>query len=495
MSSVVAPVVATTSGAVQGEPTERGLVFRGIPFAEPPVGHRRLRPPVSPAPWQGIRPPVQSPRCPPSNVITPTGRVPPDEALLAGSNEDCLLLTLWTPELDGALPVLLWIHGGGFTEGAGALELYDGSRLAAAGCVVVAINYRLHALGFLWLDDDPATANLGLLDQVRALEWVRENIASFGGDPERVTVFGESAGGVSVAALLAMPAARGLFRRAILQSGFGSLVHDIDTSRALATNLWQELGLTPGDRDAFEQLPVLDICRAAFRVTEHEPRQSFRPTVDGVSLPLSPTDALGSGSAAAIDLLLGTCADEARLFHYWPGLESALPGPDIASLFAGTSIGADAVRKLYMNERPYATERELMAAIVTDEMFEQPMTRMAELQVHHNPRVWVYRFAWRTPASGGVFGACHVLDLPFLFGTYDAWGDFVGDDPPRSLGDAMRAAWVRFGATGDPGGNGLPLWPAYDLEQRPVLELDDPSRVVHDPRAAIRRLWAARRAT
>jgi len=337
------------------------------------------------------------------------------------------------------------------------------------------------------LEDEPMSANLGILDQVCALEWVQENVARFGGDPERVTVFGESAGGVSVAALLAMPDAQGLFRRAILQSGFGSLVNDLEAARAIAQEVLGQLGVDQGDRAALEEIPVLEICRAAFRVTEGA-QHSFRPAVDGVTLPKPPLAAIEEGSTAQIDLLLGTCADEARLFHHWPGLDAAFAEPDLGRLFPG--MRPQAVLDLYAVERPSSSRLDLISALITDEMFEQPMVRMAEAHLRHRPRLWIYRFSWPTPASGGVFGACHVLELPFLFGTYDQWGDFVGPDPPHALGDEMRAAWVRFAATGDPNGRVLPEWPRYDLERRSIMELNEPCQVVDDPRSTIRILWS-----
>jgi para-nitrobenzyl esterase len=486
-------VVSTASGQVRGERTARGLVFRGVPFAAPPVGPRRFRPPVPPAPWRGIRESVAPPRCSPCNTITPTGRAAPDESRLKGTAEDCLGLTVWTPDVAASLPTMVWIHGGGFTEGAGALPIYDGSELAATGCAVVAINYRLHALGFLCLEDgDGVTTNVGLLDQVRALEWVRENIAGFGGDPERVTVFGESAGGASVSALLAMPAAEGLFRRAILQSGFASQVNDLEAGRAVTAAFLDVVGVPTGDVESLQRLPVDQICLAAFRLMERGETGAFRPVVDGATLPIQPLAAIEAGVATGIDLMLGTCADELRLFKFWPGLESVFPDPDVASLFEPYGVAAADVFSAYADELGTDDRVDVTAAIATDEMFDVPMRRMAEAQLRHTDRVWVYRFTWPSPARGGVFGACHVLELPFLFGTYAEWGDFVGDDPPRELGDAMRAAWVRFAADGLPGAEGLPDWPRYDRDERAVMELGVPCRVLRDPRRSTRLLWERR---
>jgi carboxylesterase type B len=417
------------------------------------------------------------------SVITPAGIGPPNKELLTTTSEDCLFLNIWTPTLsrDDALPVLVFIHGGGFTGGSGSSAQYDGSAFAAAGAVLVTLNYRLHAFGFLDLPSFfPGTsANLGLLDQACALEWVHENIAAFGGDPARITVFGESAGAASIGSLFAVSGAPSLMRRAILQSGTPTLIQPREAATTATGRLLAQLGVASGDTDALGRLPTLDTALAAYELARSDSDEAVRygPFVDEDVLPVQPLQAVADGAATGIDLLIGTCRDEVNLFRKWPGFEDAFPDPDLGA-------DRDVILDVYREERPDASEDDLLSAILTDVHFAVPARAFAECQLSHSSRVWMYEWTWPTPA----FGACHVVELPFLFDTFDAWGGIAGDSPPKQLADAVRAAWVRFADVGEPGSDDLD-WPPYDRDARSVMLIDETWHVVEDPGAARLALW------
>ena len=499
-------VATTTAGKVRGESIPEGAVFRGVPFAAPPTGARRYLPPQPAERWDGVRDCTSfGPICP-QVQLGETGGVL--AALGSGEpmDEDCLHLNVWTPGLDDAKrPVMVWIHGGAFTGGSGSTMLYDGAPFARDGVVLVTVNYRLHALGFLYLDElfegAEGTGNLGILDQVAALEWVRDNIAAFGGDPGNVTIFGESAGGMSVGTLLGTPRARGLFRRAIPQSGAGH--HNLTTGAAhrIAQRVLELLEVKPGDWDALRAVPVARVVEIAARVGQLEAapllgdeaagKMGFQPVVDGTIRTARPVDMVANGSASGVDVLIGTCAEEWRLFIWGlpESIQEWLPDPDIAPYFESAARSVDEVLKLYTAARPDMSRRELLAAVETDQMFTMPAVRFAEAQLPHNANLWMYRFSWRTPVLDGQLGACHALELPFVFETHADVHDFVGPNPPTDLAAAMHGAWVRFAATGDPNGGDLPEWPAYDVDRRAVMDFGVERRVLDDPNGEERRLW------
>jgi para-nitrobenzyl esterase len=494
------PIAKTKSGKVRGAPGKAGLVFKGIPFAAPPVGALRFCPPAPVARWDGVRDCLDyGPSC---IQAPPAAGVLNGDAPRSGSmSEDCLYLNVFTPALDDARrPTMVWIHGGGFTGGSGSLPLYDGRAFTRDGVVLVTINYRLHALGVLYLDElfDGArgTGNLGMLDQAAALEWVRDNIAAFGGDPNNVTIFGESAGGDSVATLLAMPTAAGLFKRAIPQSGNGDMNLTAATARRITQRVLDAVGVKAGDWSALRALPAERLVEASARLRrllqpeDGKVRLGFAPVIDGTVQPGHPTRRLAAGCAAGIDLMVGTCADESRLFRFaMPRADQErMPPPDVAALFAPVKRTPEEVMKVYSAGRPEASTPDLHVAIETDEAFRIPAIRMAEAQLRHNRRVWMYRFTWRTPVLGGRLGACHALELPFVFERLRI-PFLVGDAPPIALAGEMHAAWVRFASSGDPSGGSLPAWSTYDLKRRATLEFDTPCRLTNDPAGAERQLW------
>jgi para-nitrobenzyl esterase len=486
----VATTTSTTSGLVAGEPLgSEGAVFRGIPFAAPPVGDLRFQPPAAPTPWTTPR------DCTAFGPTAPQSPSPGGIDLLPNriaEGDDYLNLNVWTPSTDGSAPVMVFIHGGAFSTGSGSVSIYDGSAFARDGVVLVTINYRLGADGFLWTGE--GTPNLGLLDQVAALEWVRDNIRSFGGDPEAVTIFGESAGGMSVVTLMAMPRARGLFSRAIAESGAGVSVISPESALKVATRLAEVLGVAP-TREAIARVPMPELLAAAATVSAEvskKPRKKlwgdvarnlmlFEPVVDGDILPGIPEDLIAAGVSSDVELLIGTNSDEARLF-FAPSGAIVTMKPIVATVFAWAygSRRLDAARR-YRRNRPTASPGEVAAAVLTDGFYRMPALRLA---VRH-PRAFVYEFGWQSDAFGGTLGACHAIELPFVFDTVDdpAVAMLLDGEVPQSIADEMHAVWVRFARTGDPG------WAPYDTSTRTSMLFNVESRLTLDDRADERALW------
>jgi para-nitrobenzyl esterase len=491
-------VVKTRYGEVRGSINEGIHTFKGIPYAAPPFGARRFRPPQPVEPWSGVRdaltygPTVpKPPYFPPFDAIIPEPAIP---------GEDCLNLNIWSPDVGAAkLPVMVWIHGGAFANGTGAIAAYDGSRFARDGVVCVTINYRLGIEGFLYLEH--GNANLGLLDQLAALEWVQENSAAFGGDPGNVTIFGESAGGMSVGTLLSMPRANGLFHRAIAESGAGH--HAILPTSALQIShyLAKKLGVEPNEA-AIAAVPIDRLLQAQVELSAdvfNKPDPAlwgevaanlmpFEPVIDGDILPARPIDRLTAGAGAKADVLVGTNAEEQRLFLVPNGVIRHITEEAVAGTAAAYGLPIETALATYRAARPGATPGELLSAIITDWFYRVPAIRLAEAYAKRDATTYMYEFAWRSPMYNGLLGACHSLEIVFAFDNLDKEGletpeKLTGDNPPQQLADVMHAAWVAFAAHGDPG------WPRYDLSRRATMRFDTTSEIVNDPHSAERMLW------
>jgi para-nitrobenzyl esterase len=493
-------VVDTQYGPVRGTSGDVPA-FKGIPYAAPPVGPNRFQPPRPPEPWASPRDATRyGATAPQTGVEGPVGVLIPRTTI---PGDDYLNLNVWTPGLTGRAPVMVFIHGGSFTSGSGALSVYDGTRFARDGVVLVTINYRLGADGFLWFGD--GTANLGLLDQVAALTWVRDNIAGFGGDPANVTVFGESAGAMSVCTLLAMPAAEGLFRRAIAESGAAHNTIDPASARLVGSRLAAALGTAP-TREAIAAVPVPALLAAQDSLTQQvaaKPRRKvwgdvartllpFSPVVDGEILPAPPLDRVLAGVGSDIDLLVGTNSEEARLFLVPTGVASRLTTPLLyAAAALRFGLGMNGVRR-YRANRPGATPGDVLAAIMTDSYYRIPALRLAE--AHRG--TYVYEFGWKSPACDGTLGACHGLELAFAFDNLDdpSTAAMLGPAPPQHLADLVHRTWIDFATTGDPG------WPAYTPGHRISRHFntafnttsDTTSDTTTDDRADERLLWTRR---
>ncbi len=482
-------VVETAYGKVQGTQNGDVLVWKGIPFAQPPLGTLRFRPPQPVTPWSGVRAATQ---------FSLTAPQPPMDAggLLSGRQEamgeDCLYLNIWSPGTEHAnRPVMVWIHGGAFLTGSGSTPWYDGSSFAANGdVVVVTVNYRLGALGFLYLgelDQQYATGNYGLLDQVAALQWVRENIAVFGGDPHNITIFGESAGAMSVGTLMGMPEVSKLFQRAILQSGASQNVFDREQATRRAITFLKALGLAHDQLARLADVPLEEIMAAQAKLVSSTAGLAFSPVVDGVSLPVRPIEAIANGSAAHITTLIGTNRHEMRLFTAFDPRQAQ---PDQALLQQLFGARAEEVMATYQAhaDSPTAAWNDLL----TDRTFRIPALRLAEQQVLRGASVWMYRFDWPTPVMNGILGACHALEIPFVWNNLHQRGVklFTGDSPTRQpLADRMHSAWIMFAQHGNPNTGVLPNWPTYDLERRATMIFHEACHIEFDPQGAERRLW------
>ncbi len=512
MSTQVTVSTGTLSGVIGGPGNRAGVhAFKGIPYAAAPAGDLRLRPPAPAQAWDGVRDAsnygltaIQQPM---PGIFGELG-TPQSPA-----GDDCLNLNVWTPDPSaGGLPVLVWIHGGAFYAGSGVDNVYNGSAFGASGIVCVTINYRLGVQGFWHLgehfDELADSGNLGMLDQIAALKWVQENIAAFGGDPNQVTIAGESAGGMSVSTLMAMPAAKGLFQRAIPQSGAAHNGISAPTASMIGGHMLDILGVSPGDMDALARMPNELLLEAQTKINNEltetrDPNRfgeaaatamAFQPTIGTAALPKRPIDAIAAGDAADIDLMIGSTLEEALVFviDMKDMFSDEIVAMTADALFGMAGKDGAAALATYRANRPGAQPHEIAAALVTDQMFTVPAVRMADAQVAHNPNTWMYRFDWQTPAADGAWGAHHFLEVPFVFDQLDndqARG-FAGDNPPRALADATHSAWVSFVKSGNPNNAGLIEWPSYNTDTRPTLLFNDPAcSVANQPREEEVALW------
>jgi para-nitrobenzyl esterase len=487
--------VGTTGGTLRGHRRGDHVAFMGVPYAAPPDGPRRFQAPGAAPRWDGVRDASQ-----PGNVAPQDPLVPPPFRAEAPESEDCLFLNVYTPSPDsGGRPVLFWIHGGGFSHGAGSQPAYDGGPLAERGdLVVVSINYRVGALGYLYLgahggDEWGAAHNAGQLDQIAALRWVHDNIAGFGGDPDNVTIFGQSAGGVAVGTLLAMPAARGLFARAILQSGTASRLAGTEQAAAITTSYLERIGIPGAEPDALRSIPVADLLSAQGQ------RGALSPVVDGDSLPQHPTTAVREGCASEVPLMIGTTRDEQKLYvpRNRPDLTDAELVEQVrAALPRRASDRAAEVVEVYRASRSSrglgASPHDIIDAVMTASRFRTPAVRLAEAQHVHQPSTFLYQFDWESPARGGSMGARHGLEIPFVFGTVD----LPGNDRTIGTGEAverlshqMMDAWIAFARSGDPTHDGIGDWPAYDTVDRWEMVFGPDSGAVAAPFEDERAIW------
>ncbi|MES4887196.1 carboxylesterase family protein [Streptomyces sp. NPDC096012] len=479
-----APVIRTPHGAVRGR-YERGVaVFRGIPYAAPPFGPRRFRPPEPPEPWDGVRD---------ATAFGPTAPKPPYSEAFAPylsdpeiAGDDCLNLNVWTPEpARGArLPVLVWLHGGALTRGCSAVPVYDGSAFARDGVVFVSVNYRLGVEGYGLFPDAPP--NPGLHDQLTALRWVHETITGFGGDPGRITLCGQSAGAISAGALLAAPQTRGLIRRAVLQSGPPESA-DRDKVRRMVRRMATRLKI-PATAEAFATVDrdvLLRTQAEAGRLSSPVlGGPAFGIVVDGDLVSRDPLKALvEDGAAPGVDLLMGWTRDEYRLWLVPGGLIERVDrlGPvALAGAMARCHAGHDVPRG-YRALHPDAGAAEIVGQMVTDHLLRLPLHRLADARPGTSH---LYEFAWPSGLPG--LGACHALELGFVFdtGTVPESRKLAGDGAPQELSDVMHAAWVRFATTGDPG------WQAWDASHPVRILGEGRPYTAHGPRDAELALWS-----
>ena len=492
-----APIVATKYGKVRGATIAGVHSFKGIHYGANPAGVARFQPPSEPKPWTEIASAQNFGDMAPQILSSATGsdiRIAMGDIFGPGKvSENCLVLNVWTPSLEHRRrPVMVWLHGGGYTGGSDGSPTYDGTNLAhKQGVVVVGINHRLNVFGYLYLGGISKkyaeSGNVGMLDCVLALEWIRDNISSFGGDPENVTIFGESGGGGKVSVLLAMPPAKDLFHKAIVESGSTLRVSTPDEADAAARKYLAQLKIPPNRVDDLQKVPMQDMLDALKSMTGPN---SIRlgPVVDGLSLPRQPFDPDAPAQSANIPMLIGTNGTESSL----------LLGMGDASLFTLDDATMRAKLKTYLHltddakvdeliavykkDRPGASPSDLYFAITTDRMMRMNAITQAERKVAQaSAPAYMYIFNWRTPILDGKLRSPHGIELAFVFDNTDKTASLNGSAPDvAALAAKVSAAWAAFARTGNPSTPSLP-WPAYDTQSRATMVFNDESKVVNDP--------------
>ena len=495
------PITQTTAGRLQGALEDGLAVFRGVPFAAPPIGDLRFRAPQPHPGWDGVRDATES-----GPISLQEGMDALDALLPAPpqtQSEDCLYLNLWTPALDDAArPVMVWIHGGAFTLGSGSEPMYSGEYLTRRGDVVlVTINYRLGALGFL---HEPALGetNFGMRDMIAALRWVRDNIANFGGDPDNVTIFGESAGGAAVACLLVSPEAQGLFHRAIGMSTAGDHGILFDGTQPTTAQLYARLGIDQPSPEQLRSLPAADLlsAQAAVEAAAFESltemwsvRLPFGPVVDGTFLTQPPLSTAAAASAdLGIPFLSGNPDEEMKLIRAMMPPEE-LTQSDVMARLEQIPGGAERVYDAYRNARAArgesSTPDDILDAIASDYLEIMPSLRFADAWSGGGAPTFGYTLDWKSPMNDGALGSCHALDIPFAFGTHRDAPEFAGSGPAADkLANTMMDIWAAFARTGNPSIDGLE-WPAYKPPTRDQVMLGDNVRIESAWRATERAVW------
>src|SRR3954470_770897 len=507
---MAANVVDTESGKVSGLTQGAIHLFKGIPYGASTAGANRFMPPRKPEPWAGVREAIayagRSPQA-------PGGAQRPELAAVWGPvdtlpvGEECLTLHVWTPALDNAKrPVMVWLHGGAFSYGSANSPRYDGSRLARRNdVVVVAVNHRLNIFGHLDLsaaggERFAQSGNVGVLDLVAALEWVRDHAASFGGDPGSVTIFGQSGGGGKVSALLAMPSAKGLFHRAIIESGASVRFAERERTTQLAEAVLKHLEVGRNQINTLQALPIARLQQAIGPAQKTLPRPryplldryNFGPVVDGKVMPAHPYDPAATALSDDISIIVGGTKDKSAIFlapddAVW---NRAITEDELRKRIAAVAGEAtDSLLAYYKRRDPAASPTDRLITMLTASNFEVRSMLLAERKARGMAPAWMYRFDWETPAFGGRLKSCHSLEVPFVFDTLSMIPEAHHKPWMQGIADRMSKTWASFARNNDPENDSLHPWPGYSADQRNTMLFNDECKVVVDPDGEARQLW------
>lgn len=490
------PVVSTANGKLRGLHKDGVFTFKGIPYGAPTDGARRFLPPAAPESWTGARNFVEyGQRCPQGTTSRINEFALMDRREPAG--EDCLVLNVWTAGLEARAkrPVMVWLHGGGFAGGSGAYYIYDGTRLAQRhGVVHVTLNHRVNVLGFLDLaelggDQYADSGNNGMLDIVAALRWVRVNISSFGGDPGNVTIFGQSGGGMKVSTLLAMPSAKGLFHRAIVESGPYVKAIPLEEAAASSNIFLGKLGIQKGQLEVLQQTPPEKLIDAMASLAGN-PAFKLGPVVDGRVLPSHPFDPAAPAISADVPLLTGSVETEVTFFPatQLDPIDDAALRTRVKQLAHTDDAGAEKIIAAYRKSRPNVSNIDIALILASDLMFREGTLTQAERKAALGKApVYVYYFNWRSPVREGKLRTFHTLELPFVLDNIGVAEPMVGAGPDlQAMADQICAAWVAFAKTGNPNHKGMPDWPAFTAGTRATMILNTAPAVANDPNSAER---------
>jgi para-nitrobenzyl esterase len=491
-------IVQTKQGKLEGQTSKSSYSFLGIHYGADTGGQNRFLPPQPVQSWSGVRKADQMGNRCPQPVINMPGEM---GTVLSFSNlptsEDCLVLNVWTPHVHdhAKRAVMVWLHGGGFFLGSGGDKYYEGSNLAGKNdVVVVTLNHRLAVFGYLYLGSEagPAYADsqlVGMLDIVQALQWVKDNIAQFGGDPNNVTIFGQSGGGSKVSALTAMPSAQGLFQKGIIESGAAVHLGSIADATVTRDKVLANLGMKSVDMDKLRSVSTQDLMTAGAKAG----LLAFFPAVDGKILPTHPFDPVASPLSAKIPIMVGSTKDEATNVFLTDPTWQTMTDADLVKRVSA-SVGpelAPKVIEMYRSSAPTDKPMHLWTSIVTDQMFTRSSVLLAERKVEqHAAPVYMYKINWNSPVLGGKLRAPHAVELPFVFDNVDVSAGLVGAGPTQNeMAEMMSRTFAAFARTGNPNVKGYPHWPVYTLEKRETFIYDVPPQVVSDPNSTYRVFW------